>query len=667
MLILPLSCATQVKERVEFRAMPSGIDLQNFDRSVRAQDDFYRYVNGQWLDRTVIPVDRSNYGSFTELADAAEENLKAIVLEIAERGDAGAGDDRKIANFYRAYMDTTNIEALGLKPLEHELARVEGIRDRGDLAEAFGRFVRVGARAPLIYFVDQDLRASTEYIGYFHHGGLALPDRDYYLRDDERMAAVRTAYVDYLATLLRLSELAAKPPPAILKLETAMAEAHWSPVENRDLEKTYNKRTFAELRTMAPNIDWGRWFKGASMPQPDAVVVRQPSYLETLSTLVGTVPLPEWKAYLKLALVDSFADLLGESFVAAHFALHGKAISGTEKNRPRWKRAIGAMNEALGEALGKAYVARHFKPEAKARMRALVRNLERAFESGIGDLEWMTDTTKAAATAKLQKFVSKIGYPEVWRDYSALVVDPGDPMGNALRANVFEHDRRVKLLGGPIDRTEWFMTPHTVNAYYNAAMNEIVFPAAILQPPFFDVAADDAVNYGAIGAVIGHELSHGFDDQGRKSDGDGNLRDWWSEDDAREFKTRAQMMIDQYAGYEALPGKKVNGDLTIGENIGDLGGLTIAYRAYRLSLGGRSPPVIDGLTGDQRFFVGWAQIWRRKYRNAELERRLVVDPHAPSRFRVIGVLSNMPEFYAAFGVQPSDAMYRTPEQRVKIW
>ena len=656
--------------------MASGIDLQNIDSAVRAQNDFYRYVNGMWLDRTEIPSDRSDYGTFTELTDASEKNIKAIVTEMSEKGGEPGTDERKIADFYHAFMDIAHIEALGLDPLGSEFARIDAIKDTGDLVEVFGHLARIGARSPLIYFVDQDLKESTKYLGYFHHGGLGLPDRDYYLKNDDKMAKARSAYEIYLSALSRpirsaaddrTTEEAVSADPSVFKLETAIAEAHWTRVENRDRDKIYNKRTFAELEKMAPDIDWLRWFKGAHVPQPEAIVVRQPSYLEKLSVLVKTVPLPEWKAYLRLALIDSFADILPQHFMDAHFAFHGKAIRGIEENRPRWKRALEAMDAALGEALGKVYVARHFKPEAKARMQVLVGNLERAFHEGIDDLEWMTDATKVQAKAKLGKFVSKIGYPDVWRDYSALEIDPRDPVGNATRANAFEHDRRVELLGKPIDRKEWFMTPHTVNAYYNPSMNEVVFPAAILQPPFFNADADDAVNYGAIGAVIGHELSHGFDDQGRKSDGDGNLRDWWTEQDAREFKARAQLMIDQYAGYEALPGKTLNGELTIGENIGDLGGLTIAYRAYKLSLDGREAPIIEGLTGDQRFFMGWAQIWRRKYRDAELERRLVIDPHAPSRFRVIGVLSNMPEFYEAFGIEPEDGMFRPAEKRVKIW
>lgn len=649
--------------------MGSGLDTDVVE-SVRPQDDFYTHVNGKWLERTEIPADRSNYGSFTVLADAAEANLKAIVEEVSRDGAAKTEDEKKIAAYFSAYMDEAAIAKAGLAPLEDVLANIDAIDSKEKLSRAFGALDRIGVRSPVGFYVNQDAKNSTQYIGYLTQHGLGLPDRDYYFKDDEKMVAARAAYDTYLDTIVTaaLGAEAASGRPDIVALETRLADAQWTRVQNRDRDKTYNKKTFDELSALAPAIDWTAWADGANLPEkPEAIIVRQPSYLEALSKAVEEIPLEQWKLYLKAAVVDGYAPLLDAAYVKASFDFHDRALTGVEEMRPRWKRAIAAMDSDIGEALGKIYVKRHFKPEAKARMEELVGNLIRAFDSGIESLTWMTDTTKVKAKEKLSKFISKIGYPDEWRDYDDLEIVADDAAGNAIRARAFEHDRRIGLLGGPIDRKEWFMRPHTVNAYYNSVMNEIVFPAAILQPPFFDLSADDAVNYGAIGAVIGHELSHGFDDQGRKSNGDGNLVDWWTEQDAKEFKARADKMVGQYNAYEALPGKTVNGELTLGENIGDLGGLTIAYRAYQLSLDGKEAPVIDGLTGDQRFFMGWAQIWRRKYRDAELERRLVIDPHSPSKYRVLGILSNMPEFYEAFDVKEGDKMYRPESERVKIW
>ncbi|MEQ8272286.1 MAG: M13-type metalloendopeptidase [Deltaproteobacteria bacterium] len=646
----------------------SGVDA-DVTAEIRPQDDFYLHVNKKWLDQTKIPSDRSNYGSFTVLVDESEKNLKAIVDDIAAGKVSDSPDAKKISDYFTAYMDTKTIESRGLEPVKALLAEIDAIADKKGLAMMFGKLERVGVRNPLGFYVNQDAKNSTQYIGYLTQNGLGLPDRDYYFKEGEKMDAARAAFDTYLDTLLTqaIGADAASTRPQVSALEKRLAEVSWTRTESRDRDKTYNKKTFAELSTLAPAIDWAAWAEGTKLPKPEAVIVRQPSFFEGVSKAVEEVPLDDWKMYLKAAVIDDYATLLPKAFVDAHFAFHGKALSGVEEIRPREKRALEIMDAHIGEALGKIYVERHFKPEAKARMKELVANLIRAFDGGIESLEWMSPETKKKAKEKLSKFTTKIGYPDVWRDYGKLEVKADDAFGNAMRAQAFEHDRRIAYLGGPIDKNEWFMRPHTVNAYYNPVMNEIVFPAAILQPPFFNLAADDAVNYGAIGAVIGHELSHGFDDQGRKSNGDGNLVDWWTEQDAEEFKKRSQLMVEQYNQYEALPGKTVNGELTLGENIGDLGGLTIAYRAYQLSLEGGEAPVIDGYTGNQRFFLGWGQIWRRKYRDAELERRLVVDPHSPSRFRVIGILSNMPEFYEAFEVKEGDELYRAPDQRVKIW
>jgi len=641
--------------------LSSGIDLKNFDKSVRAQDDFYRHVNGKWLDSFEIPSDKSNYGSFTKLADEAEKNIRSII-DSAPKGT-------KIGDFFAAYMNQEQVEKLRTAPLTQHLERIRAISTKKELVRFFGESLRSGLRTPIYFYVNQDLKKSTEYIGYLHHSGLGLPDRDYYLKEGERFEKYRSAYTQYMQNLSDAAgaEIFSPKIDAIMKLEKALANAHWSRVENRNRDKTYNKYSYAKLSEASPGFDWQSFFEGARIPTPDAVVVRQPPFLAELSRLTSEVDLETWKSYLVFGLLDRAAPLLSQAFVQANFNFRMRALRGISENKPRWKRAVSALNSALGEELGREYVKKHFKPEAKTRMKALVENLEAAFDKSIDELDWMTQETKAEAKIKLKRFVAKIGYPDQWKDYSGLEVKADDLFGNALRSSKFEFDRDIKKLGGPIDRTEWFMTPQTVNAYYNPPMNEIVFPAAILQPPFFNLSADDAVNYGAIGAVIGHELSHGFDDQGRKSDGDGNLRDWWSEADAKEFKRRSEIMVEQYNQYEPLEGKQVNGKLTLGENIGDLGGLTIAYKAYQMSLAGKKSSKIDGYTGEQRFFIGWSQIWRRKYRKEELERRLMTDSHSPSEYRVIGILANMPEFYEAFGVKEGDAMFRPKAKRIKIW
>ncbi len=647
----------------------SGLDTAGYDPSVRAQDDLFRHVNGTWLDKTEIPSDRSNYGTFTMLADGAEAALKDIVAELSAEGATLDADGRKIADLYASFMDEAAIEAAGLTPLEAMRAEIAKIADTDDLARLLGSLERRGVHGPLGMYVYQDEKQSDRYAVYLEQSGLGLPDRDYYAADKAEFEPQRAAYLAYLTELATLAELGepAETAGEVMALETRLAAAQWTRVQNRDRDKTYNPRTLTELDAQAAGFAWAAYLEGAGVPPQERYLVRQPDYAASLGATLDAFPLPVWKRYLELRLLDAAAPLLPKVFVDAHFAFHGKALGGIEENRPRWKRGLAAVESALGFALAKVYVARHFKPEAKAKMSKLVDNLIVAFRGGIDSLEWMSPETKVKAKEKLAKFIPKIGYPDTWRDYSKLEIVRGDVVGNAQRADSFEHDRRLALLGGPVDRDEWFMTPQTVNAYYNPTMNEIVFPAAILQPPFFDLEADDAVNYGAIGAVIGHELSHGFDDQGRKSDGDGNLTDWWTESDAREFEARAARLASQYDGYEPLPGKKLNGKFTLGENIGDLGGLTIAFRAYQLALGGAEAPVIDGLTGPQRFFHGWAQIWRRKYREAELARRLVTDPHSPSEFRVKGVIVNMPEFHEAFGTKAGDGLWRTPEDRVKIW
>lgn len=651
------------------RAQGLGIDVANFDTSVRPQDDFFRYVNGTWLENTKIPADRSNYGSFTQLFDEAEASLKEIIEEAAAAKAEPGSDEQKIGDLYRSFMNADEVERRGLTPLAAEFERIDGLASHADVVSYFGYAQTAGVQSPLGLFVDQDAKHSTEYIAYLTQSGLGLPDRDYYFNEDARFVEIRAKYLEHVQRMFELAglESPAASARAVVDLETRMARSQWTRVQNRDRDSTYNKVDFAAAAGLAPGLGWRAFFAAAGLPGVEDFIVRQPSYVQALDGIVAGTPVERWRTYLRWKLLDAWAPDLPQRFVDADFDFYGRTLRGTEENRPRWKRGVGRVQGAMGELVGKIYVERHFQAEKKARMDELVGNLREAFRQAIDELAWMGDETKAQAYIKLDKFVAKIGFPDEWKDYSALQVWDDDLIGNLMRSNAVEYDRMIQKLGKPLDRGEWFMTPQTVNAYYNPPMNEIVFPAAILQPPFFNVDADDATNYGAIGAVIGHEFSHGFDDQGRKSDGDGNLRDWWTEQDAAEFERRADGLVAQYAAFNPIDDMHVNGEFTLGENIGDLAGLTMAYRAYRLSLGGEEAPVIDGFTGDQRFFLGWAQVWRRKYRDDELRRRLVTDPHSPSQYRTNGIVSNMPAFYRAFDLKEGDGMYRAPEDRVQIW
>lgn len=651
-------------------APPLGFDPANFDTTVRPQDDFYQFANGTWLRNTPIPPDRASFGTFDALRERSESALQELLeAAAAARGHAAGSDLQKVADYYRSFLDSARIETLGLEPLRPELNRIAQLRDRSALPQLFAQLQRIGVSTPVAFFVGQDQKQSDRYVASISQSGLGLPDRDYYSRDGETFERTRAAYVDYIGRLLEQAGEPAASAAArtIVELETAIASTHWDRVRNRDREATYNLMTVAELQSLTPAFAWSTYLAELGADAASEVVVRQPDYLEALNGLIEATPLEAWRQYLSFKLLDAYAEVLPSPFVSARFEFRDRVLSGLDEQRPRWKRAVNATEAALGEVAGRMYVERHFSAEARARMQVLVDNLLAAFRQGIDELEWMGPETRQQAQAKLARFNVKIGYPDEWRDYSALDVVDGDAAGNRMRASRFLTGRMIGRLGQPVDRSEWGMTPQTVNAYYSATMNEIVFPAAILQPPFFDLDADDAVNYGAIGGVIGHEISHGFDDQGSRSDGDGNLRDWWTEADAHAFAERTGRLADQYSGYCPLEGLCVNGRVALGENIGDLSGLTVAYRAYQLSLGGSPAPVIDGFTGDQRFFLGWAQIWRMNYRDEALRQRVMVGPHSPNMYRVNGVLVNMPEFYAAFDVQPGDALYLPPEERVKIW
>ncbi len=646
-----------------------GVDLATFDRSVRPQDDFNRFVNGTWIKNTEIPPDRSSWGSFPELSEKSDAALQQIIDSVTKTPQKPGSTAQQVADAYLAFMDTARIEALGIEPLGNELKPIAALTAPADLAGLLGRMARVGVAGPFAAFVGQDQKQSDTYIVAVNQGGLGMPDRDYYLRPDPKLEATRAAYLRYITTMLTLAK---QPDPEgaakrIMALETAIAEKHWDRARSRDRDATYNKMTVAELSALTPSFSWPAYFRAAGIEKATHVVVRQPDYLQALDRILHDTPLATWKEALTFRVLTTYADELPEAFGVAQFEFRGKTLSGQQEMRARPKRAVDEVEGALGEALGKLYVERHFKPEAKARMDQLVKNLLAAFKQGIDELEWMGPDTKAQAQAKLAKFTVKIAYPDHWRDFSSIAIKKDDAVGNAKRAFQFAYDDNVTRLGQPVDRTRWTMTPQTVNAYYNSTNNEIVFPAAILQPPFFNLEADDAVNYGGIGAVIGHEISHGFDDQGSKSDGDGNLRNWFTPADLKAFQDRTSRLAAQYEAYAPLEGLHINGQLTLGENIGDLSGLAVAYRAYKMSLGGKPAPVIEGFSGDQRFFLGWAQVWRTRMRDDAMRQQLLTNPHSPGNYRAFVPLTNLEAFYDAWDVKPGDGMYRPPEERVKIW
>ncbi|CAH9063584.1 Neutral endopeptidase [Pseudoalteromonas sp. CIP111854] len=650
-------------------AFVSGINLNNIDRTVKAQDDFYYHVNGKWLEKTKIPADKSNYGSFTQLYDESQKALKDVLERAKANSQSTLGsDEHKLGAFYASYMDETARDELGLSPIKTYLTDINAIKNKSELPTLMASMLTKGGDNPFGWYVNNDAKNSSEHALYLYQAGLGLPDRDYYLKDTEKFNILRAEYVEYIAQVFsRLgNEDALQVAEEIFELEKSMAQAQWTRVESRDATKTYNKMTVAQAEQLMPDFKLSAYFQALGL-NLEELVVSQPSYFESLSSVFANTSLKTWQNYLTFHFVNNHAQLLNKEMVELKFNFFGKKLRGLEEQSPTWKKAVDASNEVLGELLGKIYVQQYFPPEAKAKMEQLVANLIKGFEQAIDELEWMSAQTKVAAKEKLSKFTPKIGYPDKWKDYSALDINRDDLLGNYVRYSQWAYQNMIDKIGRPVDRSEWFMMPQTVNAYYNPVNNEIVFPAAILQPPFFNLAAEDAVNYGAIGAVIGHELGHGFDDQGAKYDGDGNLRNWWSDSDLAQFEVRGKKLVEQFDQFKPFEDANVNGEFTLGENIGDLGGLTVAYKAYQISLGDNKAPVIDGYTGEQRFFMGWSQIWRRKYRDEELRNRLVTDPHAPSHYRVIGVLPNMPEFYKAFDVKEGDKMYLAPEKRVKIW
>ena len=653
--------------------LTSGIDRGAIDAQVRPQDDFYRHANGRWLKAAVFPPDKAYIGPGEQLHDLTQKQLRALIEAAQHRSEDV--EAKKLADLYASYMDEAAIDRLGATPLAAELTAIDAVSDRTQLATLFARLGQIGVDSPLGLTIVQDDRDATRYVPALVQSGLGLPMRDYYLkRDDKTFRTVRAKYTAYLAQLLALSDArdqraSEATARAVLALETEIARVQWDPVENRDPVKSYNPVALADLPALAPALDWPGYLAAAGLAsRTPNVLVRQPSYWRGLNPLLATVSLDTWKAYARVRLLEAYAPYLSKPFVDLRFAFAGKVLSGTQKNRARWERGVRLVNESLGEALGRLYVEQHFPPASKQRLEAMVANLLATYRESLTTLEWMSPETRQQALAKLAKFNVKVGYPRRWIDYSALAIRRDDLVGNVMRARRFEDARQIAKLGKPIDREEWGMTPQTVNAYYDPSMNEIVFPAAYLQSPNFIAEADDAANYGAIGATIGHEISHGFDDEGSQYDGDGNLRDWWTAQDKARFKAKTAALVKQYSAFVAVPpAYHVNGELTLGENIADNAGLVMAYKAWQRSLEGKPSPVIDGLSGDQRFFYGFAQTWRGKARDAALLAQIKSDPHSPDEFRVIGVLRNHPAFYTAYKVKPGDKMYLAPTDRVSLW
>jgi putative endopeptidase len=647
----------------------AGFDPSELDATIRPQDDFYAYVNSRWIESTDIPPEWSRYGTMQIVYERTEQQLKNIVQEAALNDTAAGSDARKTGDLYNSFMAIERAEQLGLLPLAPELARIDALQSHDDVIRYFGHALSAGITVPLNFYIDSDAAQPDRTLAYIWQDGLGLPDRDYYLSDSPQLAEVRKQYRTHIRNMLDLADWDSDAEPDIIfDIEKRLAERHWSRVQNRDREKIYsNKFTITEAETLSPDFSWTVFLESGDFGIPDRFIIAQTDYFAVLGQTVRSIPVENWRTYLRFNTLRSFAPYLNETIVDEDFDFRRRILRGQEQMRPRWKRAVRLVNQSLGEAIGKTYVERHFPPDAKLRVDTMIENLRAAYSLSIDAIEWMTDDTKQSAQKKLALFTAKIGYPDQWKDYSSLHIDATDLVGNVRRTREFEHHEAIAKLAKPVDRSEWGMTPQTVNAYYRATLNEIVFPAAILQPPFFDFAADDAINYGAIGAVIGHEFSHGFDDQGRKFDGRGRLADWWTENDALEYEVRSTGLVEQYDTFRPIPDQAINGKLTLGENIADLAGLIMAYRAWRILVGDENPPKIDGFTGDERFFIGYAVTWRNKMRDEHLREMLLSDPHSPPRYRVIGALQNMQEFYAAYDVAAEDGMYLPENERVRIW
>ncbi len=660
---------TVAVESTEEPKLHSGLLLAHMDTDVRPGDDFNAYVNGGWIDTAAIPADKPGYGIGTMLNDQAQEQVKAIIEQAAE-GDFPAGsDEQKVGDLYHSYMDMETRNSLGTKPLKHEFETIDALENYDQLVVYFAEANKTGFSMPFTLQQYVDFKNPDTYMMYTYQAGLGLPDREYYFKDDDKSAEIRKQYVTYVATMLDLAGIddSAAVADTIMQLETRLADRQMKKEDTRDMVALYNKIPVADLPGLMPNFNWDAYLAEAGIADIDGVVVTQLEYMKALDGIITETPLDTWKRYLKWAALNASAGILGEELERQNFEFYSRTLQGIDEPLPLWRRGVNIVNGNLGEIVGKVYVKEHFPPEAKEKMLVLVNNLLQAYEASIRELDWMTDETKAQALDKLSKFMPKIGYPDIWKDYSALEIEQTDLFGNVQRSALVVYQQQLEKLNGPVQKHEWQMTPQTVNAYYNPPLNEIVFPAAILQPPYFDLHAEDAVNYGAIGAIIGHEIGHGFDDSGSTFDGDGVLRNWWTDADRGEFEKRTARLVAQYSAFEPYQDVHVNGEFTLGENIGDLGGLGIALRAYEISLGGKAAPVMDGYTGEQRVFLGYGQAWRYKYREEALRLQIETNPHAPTMYRVNGVVRNVPAFYQAFDVLETDALYLAPEERVKIW
>ncbi len=665
--ILAFACKSEVKEEPA-KELTSGILKEYMDTSVNPGDDFTAYVNGTWMNNTEIPADKSSYGVGYIVHEESEDNVKKIIEESAAGDFEKGSDEQKVGDLYKSYMDVDKRNELGVAPLQSEFDKIDAIKNYDELATYFAYANKYGVNVPLGLFIYQDFKDPTIYTVYTWQGGLGLPDREYYLKEDDRSKEIQSKYVAHIESMFDMAGLAngAASAKTIMELESKIASEHLEKEKTRDLVGLYNMFPVDTLPNIMPKFNWTNFLTEAGLQGQEKLGVLMLDYTKALDNIITSTDLNTWKTYLKWSVLDSNASRLTEELNQQNWEFYSKELRGTQEQRPMWRRGVSTVNGTLGEVVGKVYVKRHFPPEAKEHMETLVANLLKAYEISIKELDWMTEDTKKEALDKLSKFRPKIGYPDKWKSYD-IDIKPDDLYGNIRRSRLMEYNRELAKLGQPIDKDEWGMTPQTVNAYYNPTMNEIVFPAAILQPPFFDLNAEDAVNYGAIGAVIGHEIGHGFDDTGSTFDGDGAMRNWWSDVDKEEFKKRTGALVEQYNGYEVLPELNINGTFTLGENIGDLGGLSIALKAYEISLDGKEPQVMDGFTAEQRVFIGYAQAWRNKIRDEALRVQISTDPHSPAAYRVNGIVRNVPEFYTAFDIKETDSLYLAPEERVKIW
>ncbi len=663
---IALACGKHAEKKTELK---SGISFENMDSTVTPGNNFDAFVNGSWIKRTAIPSDKSSYGSWSVLGDQAQENVKLIIEESAKGNFADGSDEQKIGDFYSAHIDLEARDSIGLAPLAPEFKKIEAIANEKDLASYFAYANRVGYMLPFSLGVMEDFKNPKQYMLYTWQGGLGLPDREYYFLDDQNSKDIRDKYILHIENMLNHVGIAQAKEKAvkIMAFETQLADKQMKKEATRDIVALYNKYAIKDLPSLIKDFQWDVLLKEVGIKNVDSIVVTQVAYTKALNTIIKSTPLEMWKTYLTWSVIHESSTSLNSTLDKENFSFYNKVLYGQQEQRPQWRRSVDAVNRNLGEIVGKVYVKKHFAPEAKERMLGLVKNLLKAYESSIKELDWMTQDTKKQALDKLSKFTPKIGYPDKWRDYSKLKVVKNHLFENMKRATEFEYQRNIDKLGKPVDRDEWGMTPQTVNAYYNPPLNEIVFPAAILQPPFFNMDVEDAVNYGGIGAVIGHEIGHGFDDQGSTFDGRGVMRNWWTEKDKEEFTKRTNALISQYNEFKVFDNLSVNGEFTLGENIGDLGGLSIALKAYQASLKGKEAPVLDGLTGTQRVLIGWAQVWLGKSREEALRAQVGTDPHSPREFRINGVVRNISQFYTDFNVKPSDSLYLAPDKRVKIW